>query len=75
MLKIIKLLKKHWVAVLLVMCLLMVQAACELELPGLMSDIVDIGLTRGGVENADAAYIAQVAAGLVDEETQMGYLV
>ncbi|MBP3654909.1 MAG: ABC transporter ATP-binding protein, partial [Oscillospiraceae bacterium] len=74
MLKIIKLLKKHWVAVLLVMCLLMVQAACELELPGLMSDIVDIGLTRGGVENADAAYIAQVAAGLADEETQMGYL-
>lgn len=71
---ILKLLKPHWVSVLLVLCLLMVQAACELQLPGLMSDIVDIGLTQGGVENADAAYIAQVAAGLADEETQMRYL-
>lgn len=74
MLKILKLLKKHWVSVVLILCLLMVQAACELELPGLMSDIVDVGLTQGGVENADQAYMAQVAAGTHDKAVQMRYL-
>ena len=74
MLKIIKLLRPHWKAVMAVICLLLVQALCELKLPGLMSDIVDIGLVRGGVEDADAAYMAMVAAGLGDHELQMGYL-
>ena len=72
--KIIKLLKPHVVAVVLVLCLLAVQAWCELELPGLMSDIVDVGLTRGGVEEAGADYIAMVAAGLADQDVQMAYL-
>ena len=74
MTKILKLLQPHVVSVLLVVCLLMVQAWCELSLPGLMSDIVDIGLTQGGVENASAEYIAQVAAGRADEAVQMSYL-
>lgn len=72
--KILKLLKNHKPAVLLCVCLLAVQAACELELPGLMSDIVDIGISRGGVADADAAYMAQVAAGLGDTQVQMAYL-
>ena len=71
---ILKLLKPHWVSVLLVVCLLLVQALCELRLPGLMSDIVDIGLTRGGVADADEAYMALVAAGLADADVQMRYL-
>ena len=74
MIKMIKLLKPHWKAVVAVLCLLVVQAWCELELPGLMSDIVDIGLTRGGVADADAAYMAQVAAGVADTQVQMRYL-
>ena len=74
MLKIIKLLRPHWKAAAAVICLLLVQALCELKLPGLMSDIVDIGLVRGGVADADAVYIAQVAAGLADRDVQMHYL-
>ena len=72
--KIIKLLKPHWKYVLLVMGLLVLQAMSELALPQLMSDIVDIGLVRGGVPDASEAYIAQVAAGLADAEVQMQYL-
>ena len=74
MLKIIKLLRPHWKAVIAVIGLLLVQALCELKLPGLMSDIVDIGLVRGGVADADAAYMAQVAAGGADVQVQMGYM-
>ena len=74
MLKIIKLLRPHWKAAAAVICLLLVQALCELKLPGLMSDIVDIGLVRGGVAEADAVYMAQVAAGLADRDVQMHYL-
>ena len=74
MIKILKLLKKHWLAVLLAVTLLVVQANCELGLPELMSDIVDIGLVQGGVEDADPAYIAQVAAGQGDSQVQMRYL-
>ena len=74
MLKIIKLLKPHWKAVIAVIGLLLVQALCELKLPGLMSDIVDIGLVRGGVADADAAYMAQVAAGGADVHVQMKYM-
>lgn len=74
MLKILKLLKNHKAEVFLVLCLLVIQAACDLELPGLMSDIVDIGLTRGGVPDASQEYIAQVAAGMGDSEVQMHYL-
>ena len=74
MLKIIKLLRPHWKAVIAVIGLLLVQALCELKLPGLMSDIVDIGLVRGGVADADGAYMAQVAAGGADVQVQMGYM-
>ena len=74
MLKIIKLLRPHWKAVIAVIGLLLVQALCELKLPGLMSDIVDIGLVRGGVADADAAYMAQVAAGGADVQVQMKYM-
>lgn len=74
MIKILKLLKKHWLAVLLAVALLVVQANCELGLPELMSDIVDIGLVQGGVEDADPTYIAQVAAGQGDSGVQMRYL-
>lgn len=72
--KILRLLKDHKLAVLLSVCLLIVQAACELELPGLMSDIVDVGIQRGGVADAGPDYIAQVAMGMGDTQVQMAYL-
>ena len=72
--KILKLMKNHIPAVLLCVGLIMIQAWCDLELPGLMSDIVDIGIVQGGVENASQEYIAQVAAGQGDAGVQMSYL-
>ncbi|HHX57031.1 MAG TPA: ABC transporter ATP-binding protein, partial [Clostridiales bacterium] len=50
MLKIIKFLKKSWAYVLLIVALLIVQAMCDLSLPGYTSDIVNIGIQQGGVE-------------------------
>ncbi len=51
MLKIIKFLKKSWAYVLLIVALLIVQAICDLSLPGYTSDIVNIGIQQGGVED------------------------
>lgn len=50
MLKIIKFLKKSWAYVLLIIALLIVQAMCDLSLPSYTSDIVNIGIQQGGVE-------------------------
>ena len=33
------------------LALLCAQANCELTLPGLMSDIVDVGISQGGIES------------------------
>jgi ATP-binding cassette subfamily B protein len=45
------LLKYKW-QVLLVLCLLVVQAYCDLSLPAYTSDIVDVGIQNGGIEYA-----------------------
>ena len=50
MLNILKYLKKHVGMVLLIICLLIVQAACDLNLPQYMSRIVDVGIQQSGVE-------------------------
>ena len=50
MLNILKYLKKHVGMVLLIVCLLIVQAACDLNLPQYMSRIVDVGIQQSGVE-------------------------
>ena len=52
MLNILKYLKKHVGMVLLIICLLIVQAACDLNLPQYMSRIVDVGIQQSGVERA-----------------------
>lgn len=51
MLKILKQLGKHWAACLAVVALLVVQANCDLALPGYTSKIVDVGIQQGGVES------------------------
>ena len=52
MLNIFRYLFRHWPAVLAAVALLLVQANCDLALPGYTSDIVDVGIQQGGVENA-----------------------
>ncbi|ABS39646.1 ABC transporter ATP-binding protein [Clostridium botulinum] len=52
MLKIIKHLKPFIASIILVLGLLFVQAVCDLSLPDYMSNIVNVGIQQGGVENA-----------------------
>lgn len=47
--KIFSFLKDHKVSFLIALVLLFAQANCELTLPGLMSDIVDVGIGQGGI--------------------------
>ena len=50
--KIVKYLKHHKLAVLVLLCLLVLQAYCELSLPAYTSDIVDVGIQNGGIAYA-----------------------
>ena len=52
MLKLFKYLKSSVGAVLLIICLLLVQAYCDLSLPTYTANIVDVGIQQGGIENA-----------------------
>ncbi|WP_427813336.1 ABC transporter ATP-binding protein [Enterococcus sp. 22-H-5-01] len=50
--KIFKYLSKYWYAILAVLMLLIVQAYSDLSLPSLTSDIVDVGIQQGGLEQS-----------------------
>ena len=52
MIKILKHLGKSWAWVPVIFALLMAQAVCDLALPQYTSDIVDVGIQQGGIENA-----------------------
>lgn len=52
MLKMIKYLKRSVVPIFFIILLLMVQAICDLSLPDYTSNIVNVGIQQGGVENA-----------------------
>ncbi|PEY34822.1 ABC transporter [Bacillus cereus] len=52
MLKIIKHLKPFTASIIAVICLLSIQAVCDLSLPDYMSKIVNVGIQQKGVENA-----------------------
>ncbi|MDA3730266.1 ABC transporter ATP-binding protein [Niameybacter massiliensis] len=52
MLKMIKYLKRSALSILVIVVLLMVQAICDLSLPDYTSNIVNVGIQQGGVENA-----------------------
>ena len=58
MFKLKKYLKPHIVAVILAILFLFGEAVCELVLPNLMSDIVNIGIQNTGVENASPEVIS-----------------
>ena len=49
--KIFKFLKNHKINLVIALVLLFIQANCELSLPTLMSDIVDTGITGGGIDS------------------------
>lgn len=51
MLKLLGFLKKHVPGVLIVTLILVAQAYCDLALPTYTSDIVDIGIQQGGIED------------------------
>lgn len=52
MLKIMRHLKPFIASIIAVVCLLTVQAVCDLSLPDYMSNIVNVGIQQKGVENA-----------------------
>ncbi len=52
MLKLIKYLKSSVASILIIVVLLVGQAACDLTLPQYTSNIVNVGIQQGGVENA-----------------------
>ncbi|WP_302759607.1 ABC transporter ATP-binding protein [Amedibacillus dolichus] len=49
--KLIKYLKPFWFPLLITVVLLFAQAQCELALPDYMSEIVDTGITKGGIQD------------------------
>ena len=48
--KLLKILKPYAGAVAVILCVLIVQAYCDLSLPGYTSDIVNVGIQQGGVD-------------------------
>ena len=52
MLKVLKYLKKSWVAVVAIILLLCLQAYTDLALPDYTSKIVNVGIQQGGIEDA-----------------------
>ncbi|PYG87316.1 ATP-binding cassette subfamily B protein [Ruminiclostridium sufflavum DSM 19573] len=52
MVKLLKHLKPHIITIICIIGFLLIQAICELSLPDYMSDIVNVGIQQGGVENA-----------------------
>ncbi len=59
MLKLVKYLKTSILPILLIVLLLVVQAMCDLSLPDYTAKIVDIGIQKGGIEDAVPTYIRQ----------------
>ena len=71
--RIVRYLKNSKLAVVLIVCLLMVQAFTDLALPNLTSQIVDVGIQQSGVEHAatdemSAATFEEVSMMLPDDE-------
>lgn len=56
--RIVKYLKAHKLAALLIVCLLCVQAFCDLSLPRYTSDIVDVGIQQQGVEHVSTTQLS-----------------
>ncbi len=75
--KLFKNMLPYWKSVLIIFCLLMVQAFCDLALPQYTSDIIDTGITNGGVEHilpsAMEADTYQLVKLMMDEKEQSDF--
>ncbi|AEV29223.1 ABC-type multidrug transport system, ATPase and permease component [Sphaerochaeta pleomorpha str. Grapes] len=65
MIKLVKYLKPFAIGFLITLAILFVQAICELNLPNLMSDIVNVGLQQNGLEHASPEAISQEGMQLI----------
>ena len=59
MLKLLKYLKRSVIPILIIVLLLVFQAMCDLALPDYTSDIVNVGIQQGGVEDTVPTVIRQ----------------
>ena len=57
--KLFQFLKPYAPRVLLILCVLVVQAYCDLSLPAYTSDIVNVGIQQGGIEDEIPEQIAR----------------
>ena len=57
--KLFKFLKPRVGAVLAIVAVLIIQAYCDLSLPGYTSDIVNVGIQQGGIDSAIPEQIAK----------------
>ena len=75
MLKVLKNLKQSWISVVVIIALLCLQAAIDLELPNYTSKIVNVGIQAGGIEDSVPDVINQndmeVILLLTDEDNKI----
>ncbi len=75
MLKVLKNLKQSWISVVVIIALLCLQAAVDLELPNYTSKIVNVGIQAGGIEDSVPDVINQndmeVILLLTDEDNKI----
>lgn len=57
--KLLKFLKPYAATVLAILCVLMVQAYCDLSLPSYTSDIVNVGIQQGGISETVPQHIGE----------------
>ena len=57
--KLLKYLSRYWKAVLMIFAVLFVQAYCDLSLPSYTSDIVNVGIQQGGIDETVPRAIAE----------------
>lgn len=57
--KIGRIIGRHWASILAIILLLVIQAFSELALPSYTSDIINVGIQQGGIENAVPTDIRQ----------------
>ena len=64
---------EHWKALLAIVAILIVQAYCDLSLPAYTSDIVNVGIQQGGVEDhiPDAISVWQATAGYGNKRARL----
>ena len=65
MIKLSRYLKPYLTILLLIIILLFIQAFCDLSLPNYMSDIINVGLQKNGIENSRPEVISKNAFTLI----------